>query len=113
MPTAPPGHPMFVLCRRGEAIRGCMHGSTERSDFSIHYIGRMHGIRPLFFVFIPWVIDLPCSILVITASEKGAAGANCPAPSALLLLLAAIKETGSGSTRQERRVATGRETVRL
>jgi hypothetical protein len=28
------------------------------------------------------------------------------------LLLAAVKETGSGSTLQERRVARGRETVR-
>jgi hypothetical protein len=45
----------------------------------------MHAWNPtplillIFFVFLQWVIDWSCSILLIAASEKGAAGANCPA----------------------------------
>jgi hypothetical protein len=72
---------MLFVCQRGEAIRGCVHGSAKRGDFSIHVIGCMHAIRPVdsfnFFVFLQWVIDWSCSILLIAASEKGVAGANC------------------------------------
>jgi len=51
----------LFLCQRGEAIRGCVHGSAKRGDFSIHVIGCMNGIWPqvivLLFSLLQWVID--------------------------------------------------------